>query len=293
MRSSNPVFSRRREFATFGQPGQFQQGQNAQYSQQGYGQPQPHVQPGYPQPGQQEPGAFGLDYGRPQQTRDAMTLDDVVMRTGMLFAVLLAVAAVTWGAVSFGLIPLTAAMPLWLLAIVVTLGLGIWINMSRTVRPGLILTYAAIEGFFVGLVSAIFESFMDGIVFQAVLATLCVFGVMLAAYRFRIIRATNKLYRFLAIAVPAYMVFVIINLGLVLFTDVNLRMGPLGLAISLFAVGLASLCLILDFDQVERGIANRLPREHAWMAAFGLMVTLVWLYIEMLRLIMILRSFAE
>ena len=327
MRSSNPVFSRRREFATFGQPGQFQQGQNTQYGQpqpgqsqfgqygqtqfgqpqpgqnqfgqygqsqfgQGYGQPGFGQPQGYQQPGYQQPGqSFGPDYGRPQTAR-AMTIDDVVMRTGMLFGVLLGFAALTWGAVAFGVLPGVAVMPLWLVTMAVTLGLALFIQLGRTIRPPLMFLYAALEGVFIGLVSVFFERIYPGIVFTAVLATLGAFAAMLVAYKVGAIRATPKLTRFLVIAGFGYFIFLMLNLfssmvfGFSAFHDT----GILGIGISLFGVGLASLFLILDFNQIEQGIARQMPEQFAWLCAFGLLVTLVWLYIEMLRLISILRG---
>lgn len=293
MRSSNPVFNRRREFATFGQPGQFQQGRNAQYGQTqspyqqpGFGQTQSYPQPGGPQ------GPLDHDYSRPQPRTAAMTIDDVVMRTGMLFAVLLAGAALSWGAVAYGVLPVPAVMPVWLVTMLVTLGLGLYIQMGRTIRPPLMFVYAALQGVFVGLVSVLFERIYPGIVVTAVLATLGAFTAMLVAYKVGAIRATPKFTRFLLIAGAGYFIFVLLNLGssLIFGFSAFYDTGILGVAISLFGVGLASLFLILDFNRIEEGIAQRLPEQYAWLCAFGLMVTLIWLYIEMLRLISILRG---
>lgn len=292
MRSSNPVFTKRREFATFGQPGQFQRGQNAhhgptQYGQPGFGQPQQ----GYQQPGGPQ-GPLDHDYSRPQRATEAMTIDDVVMRTGMLFAVLLSFAALTWGGVAFGIIPAPAIMPLWLVTMLVAIGLGLYIQMGRTIRPPLMFVYAGLQGAFIGLISVVFERIYPGIVFTAVLATLGAFAAMLVAYKVGAIRATPKFTRFLIIAGAGYFIFILLNLvsSLVFGFSAFYDTGILGLAISLFGVGLASLFLILDFNQIEEGIANRMPEQYAWLCAFGLMVTLIWLYIEMLRLISILRG---
>ena len=122
------------------------------------------------------------------------------------------------------------------------------------------------------------------------LGTLSVFGVALFAYKSGRVRVTPKFQRTVLIAGGGYLVFCLINLGIVAFTDNNLRAGWLGIAIGLFAITLAAAFLIMDFDFAEQGVKNGLPERYAWLAAFGLVVTLVWLYIEMLRLISILRG---
>ncbi len=122
------------------------------------------------------------------------------------------------------------------------------------------------------------------------LGTLSVFGVALFAYKSGRVRVTPKIQRIALIAIGGYLVFCLINLGIVAFTDNNLRAGWLGVAIGLFAITLAAYFLIMDFDFAEQGVKNGLPERYAWLAAFGLVVTLVWLYIELLRLISILRG---
>lgn len=214
-----------------------------------------------------------------------MTLDDVVVRTASLFTVLLATAAATFTLVkpqSFGLI---------LIAALVGLGLSLWISFSKKIRPAAMFAYAGVEGIFVGGISYVFESYEPGIVVQAVLGTLATFAAMLALYKFEVIRATPKFQRILLIAGAGYLVFSLINLGLAVFTGNSVyQVGGLGLLVSAFGVGLAALFLVLDFDYVEQGIRNGLPERFAWTAAFGLVVTLVWLYIEILRLLAILRG---
>jgi uncharacterized YccA/Bax inhibitor family protein len=171
---------------------------------------------------------------------------------------------------------------------------------KREPSPALILAYAAFEGVFVGSVSFMFENMqingnsLDGIVAQAVLATLAVFGVALWAYRSRRIRVTPKFQRGVMIAMGGYLVFILINFLFQIFgssdSPFGFRSGLLGIAIGLFAVGLAALFLVLDFDFIEQGVRNGLPARYAWTAAFGLVVTLVWLYIELLQLLAILRG---
>jgi uncharacterized YccA/Bax inhibitor family protein len=223
------------------------------------------------------PAATGVDTGR-------MTIDDVVVKTGLMFAVLLPLAAaayfvnnpiLTFGGAIAGLV------------------LGLVVSFKQSTNPALILSYAAAEGLFIGGISRVFEDRWPGIVATAVVATLCVFAVTLAAYKSGKVRATPKFKRTVLIAMGGYLVFCLVNLVVMLFGgggDFGLRSGWFGVAVSLFAVGLAAAMLILDFDFAEQGVKNGIPERYSWLAAFGLVVTLVWLYIEMLRLIAILRG---
>lgn len=218
-----------------------------------------------------------------------MTYDDVVVKTGITFAVLLVGAVIGW------------QLPgLFWIGMIVGLVLGLVNAFRREPSPALILAYAAFEGVFVGSVSFMFENMqingnsLDGIVAQAVLATLAVFGVTLWAYRSRRIRVTPKFQRGVMIAAGGYLVFLLLNFLFQIFgssdSPFGFRSGLLGIAIGLFAVGLAALFLVLDFDFIEQGVRNGLPARYAWTAAFGLVVTLVWLYIELLQLLAILRG---
>jgi uncharacterized YccA/Bax inhibitor family protein len=224
------------------------------------------------------PSATPLQTGR-------MTIDDVVMRTATIFAVLLTTAAATFFVVqprSFALI---------LGAGLVGFGLAMWISFSKTIRPALILAYAAVEGVFVGGISYVYaDIFGPGIVPQAILGTLGAFTAMLLLYRSGKVRATPKFTRTLLIAGAGYLVFALVNLGISLFTGSSAYNTPFGWLIAAFGVGLASFFLILDFDTIEKGIRNGAPQQFAWVAAFGLVVTLVWLYLEILRLLAILRG---
>lgn len=214
-----------------------------------------------------------------------MTIDDVVMRTASLFAVLLVTAAVTFEVVK------PQSLALILVPMLVGLGLSLWISFSKTIRPPVMLAYAAVEGVFIGGLSYVLEQRFEGIVIQAVLGTLGTFAAMLALYKFQVIRATPKFQRILMIAGAGYLVFALLNLGLSMITGNSAYdVTGLGLLISAFGVGLAALFLVLDFDFIDQGIRNGLPERFAWIAAFGLIVTLVWLYIEILRLLAILRG---
>lgn len=211
-----------------------------------------------------------------------MTYNDVVMRTGMCFMVLLATAGVAW---------MMKNPILTIGGAIIGLVLALVISFKKSPSPTLVLTYAAVEGLFVGGISAMFEAAYNGIVVQAVLATLCVFAVTLFAFRSGKIRVTPKLQRIFMIAMGGYLLFSLVNFGSVLFFgNDTLRSGPLGFAIGLLAVGLAAFSLVMDFDFIEKGVQGGLPEKYAWTAAFGLVVTLVWLYVEMLRLLAILRG---
>jgi uncharacterized YccA/Bax inhibitor family protein len=164
------------------------------------------------------------------------------------------------------------------------------ISFKQSTNPALVLSYAALEGLFVGGISGVYEDFYDGIVAQAVLGTLAVFAVALWAYKSGRVRATPKFQRGVLIALGGYLIFSLVNVGVVLFTDTSLRGGPLGIVVGLIAITIAAAMLILDFDFAEQGVKNGLPERYSWLAAFGLVVTLVWLYIEFLRLIAILRG---
>ena len=223
------------------------------------------------------PPATGVDTGR-------MTIDDVVVKTGLMFAVLLPLAAAAYF-VNNPLLTFGGA--------IAGLVLGLMVSFKQSTSPALILSYAAAEGLFVGGISRLFEERWPGIVATAVVATMCVFAVTLVAYTSGKVRATPKFKRTVLIAMGGYLVFCLVNLVVMLFGgggDFGLRSGWFGVAISLFAVGLAAALLILDFDFAEQGVKNGLPERYSWLAAFGLVVTLVWLYVEMLRLIAILRG---
>ncbi|MYM20637.1 hypothetical protein GSY69_11865 [Brevibacterium sp. 5221] len=228
---------------------------------------------------------------QPQRPVDerVMTYDDVFMKSLLCFAVLLVGAAVGWFA------PI-----LTLPAVLGGLVLGLVNAFKKEPSPGLILAYAAVEGVALGGISRAFEGLYNGIVMQAILATLCVFGVMFALFKAKIVRNSPKLMKFLLIAVGGYAIFSLISFGITLVTGFNMRSDvhvslfgmsfPIGVLISGIAIVLAALTLITDFDMVEQGVRNRIPERYSWLCAFSLMTTLVWLYIEILRLLSYLRS---
>jgi len=229
------------------------------------------------------PSATSVQTGR-------MTLDDVVVRTATMFAVLLATAGVTYAIVR----PSSPALLLG--AMIVGFLLAMVNSFTKTPKPALMLAYAAVEGVFVGGISYFYASWKgDGIVAQAVLGTLAAFVAMLVLYRTGVIRNSPRFTKTLMIAAVGYLVFGVLNILLSAFhvggyQSVYSGGGLLAVAVSGFGVVLASFFLVLDFDFIDQGIRNGLPRAYAWTAAFGLVVTLVWLYLEILRMLAILRG---
>ena len=225
----------------------------------------------------------------PAQT-ERMSYDDVIVKTVVMFVFLLAGGAV--GAFVPGLM---------LPALFVGLGLALVNIFKRTPSPVLILAYAIVEGVFLGAISFTLESVpnLEGIVLQAILGTLIVFGVTLALFASGRVRATKRATKVFMIAGIAYGVFSLINLGLQL-TGVNqdpwglasASIGgiPLGFIIGPLAILMAAYSLVLDFTSVKNGVESGAPRNLGWKAAFGLVLTIVWLYVEMLRLLAILRG---
>jgi uncharacterized YccA/Bax inhibitor family protein len=225
------------------------------------------------------PSATPLQTGR-------MTLDDVVVRTAAVFAVLLTVAATMYFVVKPGPVVVFGSA-------IAALVVGLVVSLGKTVRPPLILLYGALEGVFVGGISYMYaDAFGGPIVPQAVLGTLAAFTTMLVLYRTGIVRNSPRFTKILTIALVSYLVFGVVNLLFAVFSGHNVYNSGSGLAILVSGIGvvLASLFLVLDFDFIEQGVRNGLPREYAWTAAFGLVVTLVWLYLEILRLLAILQN---
>ncbi len=222
------------------------------------------------------PSATARETGR-------MTVEDVINKTGLLLATAIATGALTW-ARDLGVLAFPAAL--------VGLVLAMVIIFKQVTSPGLILAYAAVEGVFLGGISQFFNARYPGIVVQAVIGTAAVTGTMLALYRSGRIRVTPQFTKMVVGATIGFFVLMMVNLVAGFFTDggLGLREGPIGIAVGLFAIGLAALNLVLDFDLVERGAREGVPARYGWFAAFGIMVTLVWLYIEILRLLAILRG---
>lgn len=286
MRSTNPVLSKPNAFQpaqgtpTYGAPGQY----GPQYGQAPYGQPQ------YGQPyGQQPP----QPYGQPGQPAGVMTIDDVITKSALTMGVLALVAAATFVVLPLGLM-LPTLIATGLLAFVSVMV----VSLRRNVNPAFVMAYSVLEGIFVGALSKMVEvGFgLPGIAGQAVLATFVAAGVTFAAYKYLRIRVTGQFRKVVVIGTIALAVAYLVNFVVSLF-GANLGLvgwgasaGPLAWLVSAVAVVLAVANLIMDFDYIEQGVRNRAPASESWRAAFGLTVTMVWLYTELLRILSYFRS---
>jgi uncharacterized YccA/Bax inhibitor family protein len=280
MRSSNPVFSRR--------------GFSRSSGYAGFGTAQPQAGNPYAQQAQATPYATN-PYAQQTHTAappaagpqaDRMTMDDVVSRTGMTLGLVVVTAAIAW--------IIDLALPLAVGAGLVAMVLALVQSFKRRPTPALILAYAALEGLFLGAISNYIDSIpgVDGAAMQAVIGTLAVFTAVLVLYRTRVIRVTNRFYRFTMAAAIGFILLMAVNLLFAVFgggDGLGFRSGGLGIAFGVIGVLIGAAFLALDFKQVEDGIAYGAPREESWLAAFGLTLTLVWIYMEFLRLAAILQ----
>jgi uncharacterized YccA/Bax inhibitor family protein len=243
----------------------------------GYSPVGPYGQPGYEQP---YPTAGAYPAAPPTVT--PMTLDDVVVKTVTMLAILGASAAAAWV-----LVPDALVGAAWIGAAMLGLVLGLIISFSRMAHPALVVAYSVVEGVFLGMVSKAFESLYDGIVLQAVIATFGVFFLMATLYKVRAIRATPKFVRGVTAAIVGVFAVMLINLVLALFgVNTGLRDGsPLAIGFSLVVIVVAALSFVLSFHEIEEGVRLGLPQRYAWTAAFGVVVSLIWVYLEILRLI--------
>ena len=223
---------------------------------------------------------------------DTMSLNGTVNKTGFMLLLLVATAAYTWSLYS----PENpgAVMP-WLLVG----GIGGFIValvtvFKKTWSPVTGPLYAALEGLFVGAVSAMFESRFPGIVMQAVGLTFGTLAALLLAYRSGLIKVTENFKLGIVAATGGIALLYLVNIGMRLFGFEGMGFihdsGWMGIAFSGFVVVIAALNLVLDFDFIESGVEAGAPKYMEWYGGFGLMVTLVWLYIEFLRLLSKLNS---
>ncbi|MHB8500086.1 MAG: Bax inhibitor-1/YccA family protein [Candidatus Acidiferrales bacterium] len=218
---------------------------------------------------------------------DAMTLQGTVNKTGLLLLCTVATAAWTWG-LSHSESP-EAAIPWMIGGLVGGFVVALVTIFKKTWSPFTAPLYALLEGLALGGISAVFEKTYHGIAIQAVGLTLGTLFVMLLAYKSGMIRATQGFKIGVIAATGGIAVFYIIEMVLGSFFHIQVPAingsGPWGIAFSLFVVVIAALNLVLDFDMIETGVRGGAPKYMEWYGAFGLMVTMVWLYLEMLRLL--------
>jgi len=221
-------------------------------------------------------------YATPQR----MTMDDVIMKTGMLLAVVVGVGAVSW----YLQVPLGIAMIAGLVGFVLAM-----VNIfKKQVSPGLIMAYAAAQGVFLGVVSASYEGQYRGIVVQAVVGTAAVFAAVLFGYKSGRLRATPKFVKVVTFGLIGLVAVVLLNLVASAFgagDALGLSTGgPIAVLITLGLIVFGALTFVMDFDQADRMVAAGVPEQESWRVAFGLVVGLIFLYLNILRLLSYFQS---
>ena len=259
----------------YGQQSQPQYGQ-AQYGQQGYGQPQ---YTDYSAPTYSEP-----TYSEPIPAGERLTMNDVLVKTAINLGLVVVGAVVAW------YVPV-----LMLLGLLGGLVLGLVNSFKQKVSPVLVMAYALMEGMMLGGLSAIVNLRYPGTAIQAVLATIVVAGVTLALFANGKIRTTPKLNKIFMIGALSYLGYGLVSMltaGIFGSSLNSFSIGgiPLGLVVGLFAVALATYSLLLDFTTTSEAVEAGLPERESWRLAFGLTASLVWLYVEILRVLMYLAS---
>ena len=276
--------------------GQNQYGQNP-YGQGGYGQAPVMDAPGWAAQQNMTQEQLQQMYNRPAAgpaETGRMTYDDVIVRTAACLGAVMAGAAVTL------FVSMSLASMLMIVGALGGFVLALVNTFKKQPSPALILAYAGLEGLFLGGLTRILDGMFPGVGLQAVIGTLSVFAVTLLLFRSGKVRATPKAMRFFMIAMIGYAVFALVNMVMVwtgavqspfgLSTSMQIFGIPLGVFIGILAIGLAAFSLIMDFTSIEAGVRAGAPERFSWTAAFGLTVTLVWLYVEIIRLLSILRG---
>ena len=281
----------------YGQQSQPQYGQQAygqaqsQYGQQTYGQPQyGQQQYGQPQYGQPEytdysaPTYSEPTYSEPIPAGERLTMNDVLVKTAINLGLVVVGAVVAW------YVPV-----LMLLGLLGGLVLGLVNSFKQKVSPVLVMAYALMEGMMLGGLSAIVNLRYPGTAIQAVLATIVVAGVTLALFANGKIRTTPKLNKIFMIGALSYLGYGLVSMltaGLFGFSLNSMSIGgiPLGLPIALIAVAMATYSLLIDYTTTAEAVDAGLPQSESWRLAFGLTASLVWLYVEILRVLMYLAS---
>ena len=219
-----------------------------------------------------------------------VTIADVLVKSAVCFAVTLAFAFIGWT---------TFASAPWVLLVAAITGLvlGLGNSFKKTVSPTLVLLYAAAQGLMLGGVSNAYDSSAQAngysdIVLQAVLGTMTAFAVMLALYGTGLVKVTSRFVRVITVALVSYLVLAVASIVAALL-GVGGGWGfygvpGIGLLVCAAGILLAALCLMLDFERIKQGIRAGQPEREAWRMAFGLLVTLIWLYLEILRFLSIL-----
>lgn len=279
--NSNPAFSQNSVF----RPGQLSRAElERMYSNGGTATADSTVDASQLEDAYSLPAASGAQTGR-------MTVEDTVVKTIIVFAILIASAVIGWNFAS----PLI----LWG-GLIGGLVLGLINTFKKTPSPALIVGYAVLQGLFVGALSMIFNTQWDGIVTQAIIGTLGVIGVTLFLFLSGRFRSSPRMTKIVTVAMIGYLVYQVVNLVLMMtgvtggapfgLSSMNIMGIPLGLAIGVLVVFLAAYSLVLDFESIKIGTDRGAPAIYAWQGAFGILVTVVWLYLEILRMLAIARG---
>ena len=287
MHTNNPVLTRATAFQQqpAGQP--TYQPYSQPYAGQSYAQPQDPYQPygqdpsqAYPQPFVQAPGV--------------MTIDDVLTKLAITMGLLIVSAAVSFYLLGSVVINTGSLAPLFGVTAVsglVAFGVVLLVSFRRGVKPAFVLAYSVVEGVFIGAISFTFELYYPGIVLPAAFGTFVAAGVTLAAYKFLRIKVSSKFRKMVTIGTMALAAVYLLNFLLSLvgvhlgIVSVTGSVSGIAILMSIVGVGLAVFNLILDFDYIEQGVAMGAPTSESWRGAFGLTVTMVWLYVELLRIL--------
>ncbi|NLE97431.1 MAG: Bax inhibitor-1/YccA family protein [Propionibacterium sp.] len=278
---ANPIFGRGEGFTKHAAP-------------QGHAQPQGYAQKGFAQKAAAQtfdPYAHQHQQYQQAPTGAVMTYDDVIAKTGVSLGAVFLIAAAT-----FVLLPETMLMPVWIVSAIAGLITVFVVAGRRVISPLALGVYVLFEGLFIGAISKFFETLFPGIVATAVLATFVTAAATLAVMKFGNVRVGTKFRQGVTIATIAFAGVVLVNFVLALLgVNTGLReigggAGMLAIGISLIAIVLAVLNLVMDFDAVRRGVEARVPATESWRAALGITVTMVWLYVEILRILSYFRD---
>lgn len=215
---------------------------------------------------------------------ETMTVSGTMNKSFLMLILLIASAAITWTMTNNGQNPIVFTIGGAIVGLILVLIASFKPHLSGYLAPG----YAIFEGLFIGGISAIFEVMYPGIVIQAVSCTFVTFVVCFALYKYQIVKVTERFKSVVLAATLAIATYYLVSWLLTLFTSfqpVHYGNSMMSIGISVFVIVIAALNLFLDFDQIEQGVQQKMPKYMEWYGAMGLMITLVWLYIEFLRLL--------
>ncbi|GAA2220830.1 Bax inhibitor-1/YccA family protein [Streptomyces amakusaensis] len=291
MRSSNPVFSRRgfsRDNGSAGFNAQPQAGGPVAGNPYAQGAANPYATNPYAPEAQ-----LGTGPEAPARA-NVMTIDDVVSRTAITLGTVVLTAVLSWVLLPVDSANIGKSYGIAIGAALIAIVLSLVQAFKSKPVPALILAYAAFEGIFLGVISSAVTTYVSaGAVPQAVLGTMAVFAGVLIAYKMRWIRVNRRFYGFVMAAGLGFVLLMAVNLLFAVIgggDGLGFRSGGLGILFGVIGVILGACFLALDFKQVEDGLTYGAPREESWMAAFGLTMTLVWIYLEMLRLVSLITG---